>query len=108
MTVAIEGGEETLWIDALNSLAEMTKPRYKPSKGFNGVFCKMQIGNFINETGLLQNVDISVDNESPWKNDVPLYINCSVSLRVTGDKKPDYKASGGNLGSKSFGTGKAK
>lgn len=108
MTVALESGEEFLWIDALNSLAEMTKPKYKPNKGFNGVYTKMVIGEFINEIGVLTNVDFTVDNNSPWINDVPIYINCSVALRVIGNKKPDYKGDKGALGPGGFGTGKAQ
>lgn len=110
MTVAIERGEEITWIEALNSLSEMTKPIYKAGKGFNGIYTKMQIGALINEVGLLTNVDYTIDNESPWINDVPIYINASVAFRVIGNDKPNYKfkVNGGSLGTKRFGEGKAQ
>jgi len=106
-TVAIDTGEETVWLKALSSLAEMTKPKYKPGEGFQGVFTKLLIGNLIDEIGVLTNVDYSIDNETPWKNDVPLYVNCSVSLKVVGSKKPSYKISPASF-KPGFGTGKSK
>lgn len=106
MTAALVAGEEMEWIKALNSLSEMTKPKYLPGKGFNGVYTKMVIGNLINEIGILSNVSYNINNESPWINDLPIYIECSAELKVIGDKKPDYKVSKGGLGSGEWGSGK--
>ena len=105
MTVALNRGEEQIWLKALNSLTDMTKPYYRRGVGYNGVYAKMRIGKLISEIGYIENVNITVDNESPWIKDVPIYISCSVTFKVLGEKKPSYKKSYGNLGGKEFGNG---
>lgn len=109
VTIAIKKGEQSLWIDALNSLAEMTKPYYKSGTGFNGVLCIMEIGNFIKEYGIMTDLNISISNESSWYDGVPIYIQASLNFRVIGEKKPQYQQSGtGMWGKKSFGLGSSK
>lgn len=92
MTAALATGEEKEWLKVLNSLSEMTKPVYNGTLGFNGVFCKMIIGKYINTIGYIANLSYDVDNDSPWDNDIPIYISCSITLQVIGDKKPSFKA----------------
>ncbi len=100
--VALNQGEHLDNIKALNSLVEMTKPKYKSGLGYNGVYTKMVIGAYINEIGFLTNVDTNIDPEYPWVDDIPIYIDCSLSLRVLGEKKPSYKKYGGNYGGREF------
>jgi len=89
-TAALSKGEEKTWLQALNTLVRMTKPIYKEGIGFNGVLCQMTIGNFINEIGILESVDTSIDNETPWIEEAPLYIDVTISFKVIGSTKPDY------------------
>lgn len=105
-TAALGPGEDSIWLSALNSLTEMTKPVYASGIGFNGVLCQMVIGAIIDEIGVVQNVDISIDNETPWINNSPVVIGVSVSFRVLGKVKPDYKKGNqGGLGGKTYGAG---
>lgn len=105
-TAALSQGEDKTWLEALNTLTRMTKPIYRSGIGFNGVLCQMIIGNFIDEIGILDSVDISVDNETPWKDAAPLYIDVTVSFKVIGRTKPDYNAGQqGAFGSRKYGTG---
>lgn len=103
VTAALYGGEHLYYLDSLNALARHTLPTYVPGKGFNGVFTYMEIGNFIKEYGVLTNVDISINNDTPWKDKVPIYINCSISMKVVGQKKPSWENTypWGNKGSNS-------
>jgi len=102
-TAALYNGEHTKWIEALNSLKEMTKPVYKPGKGFNGVFTKMKIGKLIDVVGVMTSVTFSIDSDTPWRDDIPMYVNASVNLKAMDNKKPDYKK--GDAPFKSFGYG---
>lgn len=105
-TAALSPGEDTIWLKALNSLTEMTKPTYSANIGFNGVLCQMVVGSLIDEIGFLQTVDISIDSETPWINNVPVVINVSVGFRVIGSVKPDYKKGNqGGFGDRSYGDG---
>lgn len=107
MTVATTSGEHFDWMDALNSLIEMTKPIYKPNQGFNGIYTKMKIGGFMDEIGMITNFDMDIDNEIPWIDDIPIYTYCNLSFRVIGDKKHDYRKNKGDLNTGNFGPGKA-
>lgn len=102
MTAALEPKEKSLWFEALNSLTEMTKPQYQSGLGFNGVFCRMVIGELIDEIGFIESVDVSIDNETPWIEDLPLVVSVDVGFRVIGDKKPNYRSAGGGLATKKF------
>lgn len=107
LTVVLAKDEINTWVNALNSVSDMTKPVYKSGLGYNGVFTKIVIGTLINEIGYISNCTWQIDNETPWVYDKPIVINCSVTLEVIGDKKPNYLKSGG-LGNKKFGPGKDK
>lgn len=96
-TIAAQSGEHKTWIQAINSLSEMTKPVYKSGAGFNGVYCFMSLGDIIGEHGLISNFSYSIDNETPWIDNVPLYINCSLDFRVIQAKKPNYQSSKSHL-----------
>lgn len=91
VTAALYNGEHMYYLDSLNALARHTLPTYKPGLGFNGIFTYMEIGNFIKEYGVLTSVDISINNDSPWIDAVPIYINCSISMKVVGAKKPSWE-----------------
>ena len=104
-TVALNNGEETLWIEALNTLKEMTKPVYQPGKGYNGVFCHMKLGQLIDAYGMLTSVTYTIDNETPWINDVPIVIQASVTLRAIDNKKPDFQKGDKAFNYKTFGQG---
>jgi len=107
-TAALSSGEEATWLEALNTLTRMTKPIYSEGIGFNGVLCQMIVGNFLNEIGILDSVDISIDNETPWINDTPLYIDVTISFKVIGETKPNYNVDQqGAFGSRKYGTGLA-
>jgi hypothetical protein len=107
-TAALSPGEDKTWLEALNTLTRMTKPIYKDGIGFNGVLCEMIIGEFIKEIGILDSVDISVDNETPWIDAAPLYIDVTVSFKVIGRTKPDYAVDQqGAFGSRKYGSGLA-
>ncbi len=107
-TAALSKGEEKTWLAALNTLVRMTKPIYKSGIGFNGVLCQMIIGKLIDEIGILESVDISIDNETPWKEAAPLYIDVTVSFKVIGRKKPNYTPDKqGPFGNREYGEGLA-
>lgn len=99
---ALNRGEHITNMAAINSLTQLTYPVYKPGKGFNGVYVKMVVGQYLNETGLISGLTFSVDNESPWVDGIPIYIDCSLEFRYIGTKKPKYRQS--NVGP--FHTGK--
>ncbi len=105
-TVALHDGEEMEWLNALNSLIELTKPIYDGANGFNGPLCLFTIGNIFKEYGFLTSVGVTVPTDSPWINGIPVVLECNASITVVGEKKPRYLQSGGNLGNKAFGQGK--
>lgn len=76
---------------AMNSLAALTFPIYKQGKGFNGIYVKFELAEFITEMGLISSLTFNVDNNSPWIDGLPLYIQCSLTFRVIGEYKPDYR-----------------
>lgn len=92
-TAALYSNEIKIWMEALNSLSELTKPVYKPGLGYNGVFTKMVIGNMYDVVGFVTQLDKTLVDDTPWIDDVPIYIDVTISLRVIGNKKPDYKKS---------------
>jgi hypothetical protein len=94
------------WLNALNSLIELTKPVYNGTNGFNGPLCLFTVGDLFKEYGFLTSVNISVPTDSPWINDVPVVLECSTTITIIGEKKPRYLQSNGNLGNKAFGVGK--
>lgn len=108
MTAALYKDEHWGWLNTLNSLVEMTKPIYKNNLGYNGIYTQMIVGELYNEIGVLQSVDFTINNETPWKDDIPMYIQCSLSLKVIGKNKPNYKKNSGNLGTRPNKTGKFK
>ncbi len=108
MTAALYQREHWYWLNTLNSLVEMTKPIYKTGLGYNGVYTQMIIGELYNEVGILQSVDYTINNETPWKDDIPMYINCAITLKIIGKNKPNYKKNSGNLGTRPNRTGKFK
>lgn len=89
--MALKRGEHITNMEAMNYLTQLTYPIYKPGQGFNGVYVQLYIGEFINEIGLISSLSFNIDNESPWVDDIPLYIECSLDFRCIGDKKPNYK-----------------
>jgi len=103
-TVAANRGEHKVWRDAINSLSEMTKPIYRQNLGFNGIYCFMQIGDIVSEYGLISSFNYSIDNETPWIDNIPLYINCNMDFRVIQRKKPEYRTSAPHMRG-SLGTG---
>ena len=107
VTIALGPGEHFKWLDALNSLATMTEPIYKPGKGFNGVYTRVAIGGYLDTVGMIQNLDFSVDNESPWKDDVPIYIQANMTLRVIKTEKPEFQKGLGTFGFGAYGVGSA-
>lgn len=109
MCVALDPSENPLWLEAINQLTQMTKPEYSAGLGFNGVFCKVKIGKYIDEIGFLNSVSVSVDNETPWISDVPVVLSVEVEFRVVGASKPRYGAGGqGGLATKAYGIGKTR
>lgn len=91
--MALKRGEHITNMETMNYLSQLTYPIYKQGRGFNGIYVQMYIGDFINSIGLINSLSFSVDNESPWVDDIPLYVNCSIDFRCIGDKKPQYKKS---------------
>lgn len=91
MTAAVHKGEHKIWMQTVNALAAMTYPLYKPGQGFNGIYTKMIIGQLYNVIGLISSFNYTIDNETPWIDDIPLYLNCSLDFRVIGEHKPNYK-----------------
>jgi hypothetical protein len=94
VTAALYDGEHKYWLEVLNNVVRQCRPTYKPGKGFNGVFTKMKIGHFISEYGILTSFSLDVNNDTPWIDKLPIYINCSLSFQVVGEKKLDYKNKG--------------
>jgi hypothetical protein len=95
-TAALESGEHQKWLKAINYLTEMTKPQYKSGVGYNGVICEMNISDIYQSVyGFLENVNVSIDNESPWIDNLPLYLSIDVQFRVIESRKPDYNKKGG-------------
>jgi len=94
ITAALYNGEHTFYLEALNNVARQTRPIYKPGRGFNGIFTKMKIGKLLDEYGILTSFTIDINNDTPWIDNLPIYINCSATLQVVGSKKPDYKNKG--------------
>lgn len=103
--------EPEIWIGAMNSLAEMTKPVYRSGQGFNGVLTNMVIGKLYNVPGILESVDYSINGDTPWIDDRPVYFEASISFKVIQNRRPEYKRSdttfvgGENNG---FGTGRSR
>jgi hypothetical protein len=103
-TAALEAGEHDTWLKAINSLTDMTKPQYSSGVGYNGVLCRLEIAKLYNVIGFLQNVNVTIDNETPWIDLKPLYLSIDVQFRAIEDVKPDYGKRGGLLDG-SFGNG---
>jgi len=105
--ISLKKGEHIKHMEAMNSLAALTYPIYKPGRGFNGIYVKMYVGDFIEVYGFISSLSFSVDNESPWIDDIPIYINCSLEFRSIGKNKPDYRKPKftGQYNSKKFGKG---
>lgn len=106
VTAALYNGEHIFYLEALNTITNQCRPTYKPGKGFNGVFTKLKIGNFISAYGILTSFSLDVNNDTPWIDNVPIYINCSLTLQVVGEKKPDYKNKGDYYTGKTISKGK--
>lgn len=104
-TVALSDQEHFFWINTLNSLSDLTKPVYKGDFGFNGMYVRIVIGELYNEIGNIDNMSITVNDKSPWIDDIPIVFDVSLNFNVIGDIKPDYKNSRGNLGRKIFENG---
>jgi hypothetical protein len=94
-TAALAKDEQKKWLKALNYLTEMTKPQYKSGVGYNGVITRMKITPLYNVVGFIESVNISIDNETPWIENLPLYISVDLQFRAIEDKKPDYNKKGG-------------
>lgn len=103
--IALQRGDHEKNLDDMNILSAITYPVYKSGVGFNGVYVKFYIGKFIQEIGLISSLTFTIDNESPWIDDIPIYINCSMDIRVIGDKKPKYKQRPGPYRTGLFGKG---
>ena len=93
-TAGLSTGEHKTWLKTLNNLADTTKPQYKGGVGFNGIICRMQIGDFVNTVGFIESLTVTVDNETPWIDKLPIYISADVSFRVIEDRRPDYTIEG--------------
>lgn len=105
--VAVIGvAEKEIITQSLNSLTALTRPHYKANVGYNGVFCRMAIGNFIDEVGIVNSVAVIVDENGDWDNGVPLVYGVSVNFRVVGILRPEWKETTGNYRStRIYGTG---
>lgn len=109
--VILDESEVDIWIGAMNSLAEMTKPVYRGGQGFNGVLTNMVIGKLYNVPGILESVDYSIDSDTPWIDDRPIYFSASISFKVIQNRRPEYKRSDSNfIGGENggFGTGRSR
>lgn len=89
--IALNRGEHVKNMEAMNSLSQLTYPIYKRGMGFNGIYVNMVVGKYLNAIGFINSLSFSVDNESPWVDDIPLYIDCSLEFKYIGNKKPYYK-----------------
>jgi len=94
-TAALAQEEHKTWLKALNRLTEMTKPQYKSGVGYNGVITRMKIDPLYNVIGFIESVNISIDNETPWIDTLPLYISVDLQFRAIESIKPDYNKKGG-------------
>lgn len=103
-TAAIKPGDHDKWLQAVNSLTDMTKPQYKSGVGYNGVISRMTLGKLYNVIGFIESVNVTIDNETPWIDTKPLYLSIDVQFRAIEDVKPDYNKLGG-LGDTTFGPG---
>lgn len=105
--ISVNHGEHKRHMQAMNSLASLTYPIYKPNQGFNGIYVKFLLGEYIKGIGLISSLSFAVDNDSPWIDGLPLYINCSMDIRYIGDKKPDYRKpqNSGPFGDGKYGPG---
>lgn len=92
--MALNKGEHYKNMHAMNSLAELTYPKYKTGKGFNGIYVRMYLGEYIDIIGIITSLSFNVDNESPWVDDIPLYVQCSLDMKYVGKDKPNYKSPG--------------
>lgn len=91
--IALSRQEHQVWLDALNSLAEMTKPVYRGGLGFNGVMTQMVVGDLYNVPGFLNSVDFSISTDQSWIDGRPIYIDVSIDFRVVQNRRPEYKRS---------------
>jgi hypothetical protein len=96
--IALSKREHEVWMHALNSLTEMTKPIYRSGLGYNGILTRIRIGNFFQEYGIINSITVNVDQESPWIDDAPIYLTVNVEFTVLGEKKPNYQESAPHLG----------
>ena len=91
--VAFKKEEVKSNIAKLNSVSQMTKPTYLAGSGFNGVYCKIEIGTFVSQYGYIESLRYSIDEDVPWDDDRQIYINCDMTLNVLQSKRPDYNDS---------------
>lgn len=103
-SAALRSGEHETWIDAINTLTDMTRPDYIADVGYNGVLCRMTLAPLLNVIGFIESVTVDIDNETPWIDLLPLYISISVQFRAIEDTKPQYGKFGG-LRTGNLGTG---
>lgn len=84
-------------LKALNRLASFCMPHYNGINGYNGIVVQLSLGNLIKSAwGIIDSCNISVDNNTPWKDDIPLYVSATVSMQIFSDKngnKPRYDES---------------
>ena len=88
---SVKTNEHKEHMNSMNSLASLVYPIYKVGKGFNGVYVKFYIGDFIETIGIINSLNFTINNETPWIDDLPLIIDCSLTLRCIGKNKPNYK-----------------
>lgn len=105
--VAVLGeGEKREIVESLNSLTGLTRPIYNVNVGYNGVFCRMVIDEFIDEVGFITSVAVIVDENGDWDNGVPLVYGVNVNFRVVGEKRIEWDNKHGNYkSSRLFGNG---
>lgn len=110
--IATTRDEMDVWYGAMNSLVELTKPKYVNNLGYNGVMTKMVVGDLYKVIGMIQSVDYSINNETPWVDTSqfqfffqtpttgahrPVYIDAGLTMRVVQSKRPNYENSDYNF-----------
>lgn len=94
--VALKPDDVSANITKLNELSNMTKPKYSGTSGFNGVYCKMLIGDLVDDYGYISSLSYSIDEETPWDSSTkkPLYFNCDLTLSLIRQQRPSYPGIG--------------
>lgn len=96
LVISTSKDEHEEFFALMAKLGRLTYPIKSPSKGYNGPHVWYKIDELISGIGVINSLNYSWNNETPWINGKPLYTEVSISIMNLGDafgKRPDSKRS---------------